>query len=139
MLLDSQLLFSDSQSVLTTAASTNVIDLGVARQIGKGEPLDILCRVDKAYTSSSNTLTVTLETADDSDFSTNKTTIASSPATATSLLVLGYNIPIALPLSGVRRYIRLYYTTSTSLLTGTISAGIVKGISCATRAGTTDF
>ena len=46
MLIDSRLEFSDAQAVTTTADSTNVIDLEVERQIGKGQPLFLVVLVN---------------------------------------------------------------------------------------------
>ena len=48
MLLDAQNLFSDAQAITATAASTNVIDTGSAKDDGKGAgvPLLIQCVED---------------------------------------------------------------------------------------------
>jgi len=48
MFLDAQHLFSDAQALSATAVATNVIDLGVARSIGTGEPMCVLFQVDVA-------------------------------------------------------------------------------------------
>ena len=42
MILDAQNQFSSAQALTATADSTNVIDLGVAREIGVGEPMCVL-------------------------------------------------------------------------------------------------
>ena len=42
MYLDSQLQFSDTQTVVATAVATNVLDLSVDRSIGNGEPMAVL-------------------------------------------------------------------------------------------------
>ena len=39
MIIDSQQAFADGQVLTSTAVSTNIIDLGVARNIGAGEPM----------------------------------------------------------------------------------------------------
>ena len=42
MYTDAQNLFSDAQALTVTADSTNVIDLGVDRNVGQGEPLAVV-------------------------------------------------------------------------------------------------
>lgn len=48
MYLDAHQLFSDAQALTVTAVSTNLIDLGVDRNIGIGEPLAVVINVDVA-------------------------------------------------------------------------------------------
>jgi hypothetical protein len=64
MILDAQLQFSDAQAITADAASTNIVDMGVAaRDIGTGESLYIVVNVDVAFTDSGSdsTLAVILE------------------------------------------------------------------------------
>jgi hypothetical protein len=42
MMLDNALIFSDAQDLTETAVSTNVLDMGVARDLGTGEPMWLL-------------------------------------------------------------------------------------------------
>lgn len=77
--LDSLLLLDDNSEHLTTGASTNSIDLGENRDLGAGEDLYAVIIVDTAFTDSGSdsTMAITLETDDNSAFS--------SPATAQTL------------------------------------------------------
>lgn len=51
MITDALLLLSSAQAVTSSAVSTNTIDLGVARDIGSGEPLYAVFTVDTAATA----------------------------------------------------------------------------------------
>lgn len=48
MLIDAQLLFSKSQTVTADAGSTNVVDLGIARNLFDGEPMAVVIAVETA-------------------------------------------------------------------------------------------
>lgn len=71
MILDAHNLFSDAQAITANAASTNLIDLGAARDIGTGENLYCVLIVDTAFTDSGSNSTgaVTLQTDDNASFS----------------------------------------------------------------------
>lgn len=127
MILDAHNLFSDAQALTAAAASTNLIDLGVAREIGNGRQLSIFLNVDVALTdaSSDSTVTVTLETDDNEAFSsaTSAATMFTIAATAAAGTTYSYKIPDSLSLE---RYIRVYYTMNNgNLSTGTVTCGIV--------------
>jgi hypothetical protein len=46
MIIDAQNLFSDAQALVATAVSTNILDLGAERHIGRGEPMAVVICVD---------------------------------------------------------------------------------------------
>ena len=70
MYIDRQNLFGQDQAVTTSAASTDHIDLGAARDIGNGQPLEILVLCTEAVTASgAATVTVALQSDDNSSFS----------------------------------------------------------------------
>lgn len=58
MYVDAQLLFSDAQAVTAAAASTNYLDLGVARDLGTGEDLYLVTVCDVAMTDSGSDSTL---------------------------------------------------------------------------------
>ncbi len=140
MYLDAQLLFSDAQAITAAAGSTNVIDTGplygsnLGRNLGIGRAKFVFASVDVAFTDagSDSSLAVTLETDADVAFG--------SPATLTTLFtfaalsaagtVLFSPLPIASDATPYERYLRLKYTPANgNLTTGSITAGIVNGIS----------
>ena len=119
--------------------SSNIIDLGATgtviggssaldRDIGKGTPLEILIQWTVAAVSGgASTVTVDLETADNSSFSS-ATVLATTGAIAKATLVAGYQMKIHYMPRGAERYIRLNYTVGTADLTaGNVTAGFVAG------------
>ena len=130
MLLDAHNLFSDVQALTASAASTNLINLGQARDIGTGENLFIVLIVDVALTdaSSNSTVAVTLQTDDNADFSSATTgqtlfTIAATAAVGTKYIARIQ--PDALN----EQYARLYYTMANGdLTTGSVTAFITHDI-----------
>lgn len=126
MLFDKELLFSDAQAVTSTGAnaSTNIVDLGVRRDIGRGEPLWLVIVVPTAFTSGgAGTLDFQLQTDDNSGFSS-PTTLWTSGAQALAALAAGARFAVRLP-KGVERYLRLNYQVATAAMTaGAVTAGI---------------
>jgi hypothetical protein len=117
MIYDKLNTFGTDQAVTTTAASTDIIDLGVVRDIGNGEPMElvILC-TESATASGSATVTFTFETDDNSGFSS-AAVLASSGAIGKAALTAGTEVlRVKVPL-GVERYLRTNYTVATGPLT----------------------
>ena len=117
MIYDKLNTFGTDQAVTTTAASTDIIDLGVVRDIGNGEPMElvILC-TETATASGSATVTFTLETDDNSGFSS-AAVLASSGAIGKAALTAGTEVlRVKVPLD-VERYLRVNYTVATGPLT----------------------
>lgn len=131
MLIDQQNQFSSAQAVTSTGstASTNVIDLGVSRDIGGAatDRLMLLCEVVTPFTSGgSATLQVQFQTsADNSSWST----LAQSDAIPVANLVQGYKfLPNELP-GPTQRYIRLNYVVGTAAMTaGALTAALVPSL-----------
>ena len=122
MLLDAQCLFSDAQAITSTAASTNVV------KFGKGEFtfVPLLIQVVESFATLTS-LTITVQTATDSAFTT-PVDLASSTLAAAKL-TQGAVIPINYIPRGNLGYIRIYYTvTGSNATTGKITAGVVAGI-----------
>jgi hypothetical protein len=131
MLIDQQNQFSAAQAVTSTGStpSTNVIDLGVARDIGGGTsgPLFLLCEVTTPFTSGgSATLQVQVQTsADNSSWSI----LDQSDAIPVASLVQGYKF-LPNKLAGpTQRYLRLNYAVGTAAMTaGALTAALVPSL-----------
>ena len=128
MYLDANLQFDSTVNLTTTVVSTNVIDLGVNRDIGVGaDPaLKLLVILGNAFTSTNSaTLNIGFQT------STNNSTwatIVETSALATSLLLASTKVfEIDVPRNGLTRYLRLNYVVGTGIMTtGSIQyAGII--------------
>lgn len=116
-ILDKGLEFSDAQAVTASAASTNVIDCGVANpNTGRVNALHLQVACNTTADSSGDAATVTIkleDSADDSSFAV----IAQSTAIAQATCVAGTILwTIQIPPTH-RRYLRLTYTIGTENLT----------------------
>lgn len=113
MMLDAQHLFSDAQALTATAVSTNVIDLGSDRDIGKGEPMAVVIIVDVAADFTTGDETYQIDVQSGSTATPTKVVARRIPVVTasnlTSDLGLGKQIVIPLPHDG-DRYYRLNYT-----------------------------
>lgn len=127
MIHDAQNLFSDAQAITAAAASTNIIDLGVARNIGVGQNLFVVVTIDTtlADTGSNSTLTVALEGDSTTSFTPDGTQqLFIIPALAAA--GNKYVARISPDYASNYRYIRLYYTPNN----GDLSAGAVTAFIC---------
>lgn len=139
MFLDAFLQFSDSQAIVATALSTNVIDLGLDRAIGAGEPMAVVFTVEVAasQTNSDEDYAFGLEVASDAAMTTDRKELGrlafesgtpTAPALNADLLVAGYQFAIPLPPTLrdlAERYLAVRYTTAGTDETITVSAHLV--------------
>lgn len=125
MILDKTNLFSDSQTLTATGASTNVIDLGVARDIGKGVPIPMVIQVMADATGTSPTIKADIEVSDTEAF-TVATVVASSEVLTSP--VAGDQASIRFIPKGVnKRYVRIKYTLGGTSPSVVVTAGVVAG------------
>ena len=123
MMYDKLNTFGTDQAVTTTAASTDIVDLGAARDIGNGEPLELVILVTQSVTAAgAATVTFTLETDDNAAFSS-PVVLANSGAIGKAALGAGTEVlRVKVPLDA-ERYLRTNYTVATGPLTaGTFTA-----------------
>lgn len=133
MVIDAALRFSNAQAITATAVSTEYIDFGVARDMGIGENLHVVILVSTAFTDSGSdsTVTVTLETDDNSSFSS--ATVAMTIGTFAALSAIGSRLVARLqPLKVNERYARLNYTLANgNLTTGALTAFVLSDVDLA--------
>lgn len=127
MIMDKQNLFSDAQALTTSAASTNVIDMGaddakVQAFVEKGG--EIMCQVGVALESGTS-VKVGVQVDDAVGFGT-AVTLLETAVILTATLVAGYRFRLGkIPAHLSKRYMRLYYTIDGTFDAGSIDAGIV--------------
>lgn len=135
MIIDSQLQLSAAQAITVSAASTNYLDQGAARDLGPTEGLYLCLTVKSTFTAGgAATLAVELQTDSQTNFAT-EVGIIDSRVYALADLVAGkqYFIPFG-PSGVVKQYIQAQYNVATGPFTaGTIDAQIVKGIQQSTQ------
>ncbi|MBG7616470.1 hypothetical protein IWC96_14425 [Brevundimonas sp. BAL450] len=138
MIRSQELILSDDQAITASAASTNVIDLGLPGTVpgqsgampvdfGKGRkiPLHIQVTADFA-TLTSLTVAVQVDTVE--NFASPDTVVQTGAIPVASLKA-GYVFAIdSVPLKSNQRYIRIYYTVAgTNASAGTVDAAITMG------------
>lgn len=131
MILDGALLF-DSAAAITAAtgtqASTNVLDLLNARDMGIGDnpALKILVQVMQAFAGGTSLIASLQGSTDNSTY----TTMLTSPTVLTANMPVGArlleaDVPRPAPGQALPRYLRMLYTTNGTFTLGTVTAGIV--------------
>jgi len=139
MYLDSQLQFSDTQTVTATAVATNVLDLSVDRSIGNGEPMAVLFIIESAavQTGGDEDYTFDVEYASNAAQSTGRQRIGQrifesgtpgAPAQNADLLVAGFTFSIPIPptkLTESEIFLGVRYTTAGAAADVDVSAYLV--------------
>ena len=115
--------FSDSQALTATAVSTNVIDLSLDRDVGRGKPLAAMITVEVAADTANadETYEFQIQTDDNSGFA--------SATTLTTIVIAGADLSAgsvhALPLSLFNeQYLRLNYVLGGTTPSVTVSASL---------------
>ena len=117
-MLDKNLFFDENAEQLTTAGSTNVVDLNDVRNIAAGQPVYVESLVRTAMTDagSDSTMTLTVETDDNAAF--NSPTSLQTIGTFTATSAAGTKLSVALAITdSYQRYIRVKYTVANGNLT----------------------
>lgn len=138
MILDRSEMFSNSQAITATGASTNVIDTSatgtvyaaasaLARDLGKGTRVPVAIRTVQNFNNLTS-LKISYQVATDAAFTT-PVTVIESPAYTLAQLNGGVILqPDTVPTGANLRYHRLLYTvTGTAPTLGQITAGFSMG------------
>jgi len=128
MIFDSTNKFSAEQAVTDSAASTNVIDLGVSlRNVGVGQAVPVHIEVTEDFATLTS-LQVIVQTDDAENFS-GAVDVIQTAAIPVATLKAGYTFNLNVLTDGIEgRYLRLsYVVVGTTATTGAITAGITAG------------
>ena len=141
MIIDNNLILSGSisagvvsgQTVAgtnTSVLSTNTVDLGIARDIGKGAPLEVAVEVTTAASGGTSVQFQLIE-ADDAALTTNVQVIVQTDAIAVATLTAGTQVPLHYDRADpyvARRYVGLRYQLVGAVAAGAYFAAIVKDL-----------
>jgi hypothetical protein len=127
MLFDAKLLMSNHQAITATAASTDVIDTGSTKDVGKDGSVPLAVQVTETFNNLVS-LDIAIQTDSDSAFGSPKALATVSVVLAD--LKAGYQLPVITLPQGCERYLRLNYTVTgaTAPTAGKVTAGIVAGV-----------
>lgn len=119
MFIDSQLLLSEEQAVTADAASTNVVDLGVDQDIGRGEPMAVVFTIDTAADSTTGDETYAFQVRTGSTAS--PSTVIAAQTIAAANLTAGSRHVLPLGFSN-ERYVAGYYDVGGTSPSVTVTA-----------------
>ena len=138
MILDAQNRFSASQAVTAAAVGTNVIDLGVNRSIGNGEPMAVAFFVEVAakVSATNEDYTFQVEYSTDAGQTTGRQVVGTrifettptAPAQDAALLTVGFTVIVPIPptkLAESGRYLGIRYVTAGTSPAVTVSSFLV--------------
>lgn len=127
-MFDRQTLFSNNQGPFNTGtnASTDFLDLGVARDIGRGKKLELVIAITTPVAGGGSTCDFQLQSDDNNTFST-PTVVWSSTAQSIAALAAQGTFAVHVPREQVpERYLRLAYVVAGANQTaGAFFAGII--------------
>lgn len=142
MIIDANTIFSGALSAAgvmtgqtvtgtnTSVLSTNTYDLGVARDIGKGAPLEVAIEVMTAASGGTSVQFQIIE-ADDAALTTNVQVVVQTDAIPVATLAAGVQVPLHIDRVDpypARRYLGIRYVLVGAVAAGAYFAAIVKDL-----------
>lgn len=130
MITDALLLLSDEQAVTASAVSTNTVDLGVARDVGAGENLEVVFVVDEAALAAGAATVEFQVVGSTAEALTSPVVLGSSGAIGKASLILGAQVTVSINQNDLvplgYRYLGANYVVATGPLTaGKFTASVV--------------
>jgi len=121
--IDNFLVFDENIEHLSTSQSTNVIDLVHSRNIGAGKYMYLECLVKESFTDSGTDSTVTLTLETDNDSAMSSPTVLQTVAVIPAGALAGSKFKTLLPSThDYKRYLSVKYTVANgNLTTGKVS------------------
>jgi hypothetical protein len=123
MVIDDRLEFDDARALTATAASTDAVDMSQERRIGQGQTMYVVVSVDVALAGTSPTFAVSIQTDDNSSFSSAATIETSQTF---SSLPVGTVIVLPVPYGLTERFMRVNYTLGGTTPTITVSSWLTS-------------
>lgn len=126
MLFDAKLLMSNAQVITASAASTDIIDRGDTKDVGRAGDIPLVIQVVETFNTLTS-LTIDLQTDDSQSFGSARSLYQVVVPLAD--LKIGYQTPVITLPQKAKRYLRVNYTvTGTAPTAGKITAGVVAGV-----------
>lgn len=126
MLFDAKLLMSNTQAITASAASTDIIDRGDTKDVGRAGDIPLVIQIVETFNTLTS-LTIDLQTDDSQSFGSARSLYQVVVPLAD--LKIGYQTPVITLPQKTKRYLRVNYTvTGTAPTAGKITAGVVAGV-----------
>jgi hypothetical protein len=118
--------YAGAQALTVSVASTDLIDHGIDRNLGLGEPMCVVITLDVAADATDNDETYTAKLQTDSDLAFGSATDVGETVTITRGDAAGSRYIIPIPAdTKMERFSRLYFTLGGSTPTVTVTARLM--------------
>ena len=119
---DAKLIFDDCVAVADDRLSTNVLNTGAVEEFGRGSQLFIEIWLKTAFTSTANTLEISLISDDTTPTDADKVMVVLPALPTSAMQTPGLLAKVPIPSKGMKSLTALYYDVSATLADGEITA-----------------